>query len=290
MTILCIGSVNIDNTHRVTAHPAPGETVLDKGHIRGLGGKGANMSLAAAAMGADIAHAGAIGADGDWCRDQMAGKGIDVTDLVTVEAATGHAIIMVDDAAENVIVVHSGANMALTPDLIDQAIGRRSAGDWALLQNETNLVPKAAAAARAAGLKVAYAAAPFDAEAVASVLPHTDLLAVNQVEAAQLADHLGQSIENLDVPTILITLGADGAVFRTDGAEIRTPAFNVDPVDTTGAGDTFLGAFLAGMDMRKAPAEALRRAAAAAALQVTKPGAGEAIPTLEELEAFLAMA
>lgn len=290
MTILCIGSVNIDNTHRVTAHPAPGETVLDKGHLRGLGGKGANMSLAAAAAGTEVAHAGAVGADGAWCRDQLAASGIDVADLLTVEVATGHAIIMVDDAAENVIVVHSGANMALNRGQIKGAIARRSPGDWVLLQNETNLVPEAAAAGRAAGLKVAYAAAPFDADAVARVLPHTDLLAVNQVEAAQLADHLGQSIEDLNVPAILITLGSDGALYRADGEEIRTPAFQVEPVDTTGAGDTFLGIFLAGLDMGQAPAVALRRAAAAAALQVTRPGAGEAIPTLDALETFLATA
>ncbi|MEM7060240.1 MAG: PfkB family carbohydrate kinase [Pseudomonadota bacterium] len=287
MTILCIGSVNIDNTHRVTTHPGPGETVLDKGHLRGLGGKGANMSLAAAAAGARVAHAGAVGSDGDWCRNQIADRDIDVSDLSTVDAATGHAIIMVDDAAENVIVVHSGANMALSQDLIDQAISRRSPGDWLLLQNETNLVPEAAAAGQAAGLKVAYAAAPFDAEAVARVLPHTDLLAVNQIEAEQLSAHLGQSLDALNVPAILITLGSEGARYRADGEEIQTPAFQVDAVDTTGAGDTFLGFFLAGIDLQQTPDKALRRAAAAAALQVTRPGAGDAIPSLEELEAFL---
>ena len=288
MTILNIGSVNIDNAYRVTRHPAPGETVLDKGYLRGLGGKGANMSLAAAAAGAAVAHAGAIGADGGWCREHLAAKGIDVIDLITSDAATGHAVIMVDDKAENIIVVHSGANHALDMEIVARAIERRTAGDWLLLQNETNLVAEAAALARSKGLKVAYAAAPFDAEATARVLPHTDLLAVNQLEAAQLADHLGQPVEALQVPAILITLGSDGALYRSGGEEIRTPAFKVDPVDTTGAGDTFLGFFLAGLDLDQPPETALRRAAAAAALQVTRPGAGEAIPSLDQLENFLA--
>ena len=290
MTILTIGSVNIDHAYRVTCHPAPGETVLDKGYLRGLGGKGANMSLAAAAAGARVRHAGAVGADGAWCRDQIAAAGIDVTDLVVGEVETGHGLIMVDDAGENVIVVHSGANHALTQDLIEAAIGQAAPGDWLLLQNETNLVTEAAIAGRAAGLKVVYAAAPFDAATAAEMLPLADLIAVNQIEAAQLAAATGRAAEDLGVPALLVTLGRDGAVYRADGREITTPAFPVEAVDTTGAGDTFLGFFLAGLDLGADPQAALRRAAAAAALQVTRPGAGEAIPSSEEVDVLLATA
>lgn len=293
MTILNIGSVNIDHAYRVTRHPAPGETVLDKGYLRGLGGKGANMSLAAAAAGADVRHMGAVGHDGAWCRDQMAAAGIDVTDLQIGPVETGHGLIMVDDDGENIIVVHSGANQALSMDAINAAIARAAPGDWLLLQNETNLVPEAARAARAAGLKVAYAAAPFDAEAAAKLLPLADLIAVNQVEAQQLADATGRDLDDLGVPALLVTLGAKGAVYRTtagpDGPQrIETPAFPVTPVDTTGAGDTFFGVFLAGLDQGTDIAAALRRAAAAAALQVTRPGAGEAIPSGTEIDRFLA--
>lgn len=288
MTILNIGSVNIDHAYRVARHPAPGETVLDKGYLRGLGGKGANMSLAAAAAGAAVRHAGAVGEDGLWCRAQMADAGIDVADLAVGEIATGHALIMVDDAGENVIVVHSGANRALTIEAVRTAIARAPPGDWLLLQNETNLVAEAAAAGRAAGMKVAYAAAPFDAEAATGMLGLADLIAVNAVEAGQLAAETGRDPDALGVPALLVTLGADGAVYRAGGTTTRTPAFPVDPVDTTGAGDTFLGYFLAGLDTGRPVEAALRRASAAAALQVTRPGAGEAIPAGEEVDAFLA--
>ena len=292
MTILNIGSVNIDHAYRVTHHPAPGETILDKGYLRGLGGKGANMSLAAAAAGADVRHVGAVGQDGAWCRDQMADAGIDVSDLDIGPIETGHGLIMVDDAGENVIVVHSGANQALSIDAITSAIGRAAPGDWLLLQNETNLVPEAARAARDAGLKVAYAAAPFDAGAATQMLDLADLIAVNQVEAEQLASATGRTLDDLGVPALLVTLGAKGAVYRAtvdggDPVQIETPAFPVTPVDTTGAGDTFFGFFLAGLDKGQDIAAALRRAAAAAALQVTRPGAGEAIPSGAEVDAFL---
>lgn len=287
MTILNIGSVNIDHAYRVVRHPAPGETVMDKGYLRGLGGKGANMSLAAAAAGAAVRHAGAVGADGLWCREQMAQAGIDVADLAVGETATGHALIIVDDAGENVIVVHSGANRALTADAIRAAIARAAPGDWLLLQNETNLVAEAAAAGRAAGMKVAYAAAPFDPEAARRMIGLAELIAVNAVEAEQLAAQTGRDLDALGVPALLVTLGADGAVYRAGGAVTRTPAFPVDPVDTTGAGDTFLGYFLAGLDLGAPLAQALRRASAAAALQITRPGAGAAIPDGGEVDAFL---
>jgi ribokinase len=286
--ILTIGSVNVDHVYRVAALPGPGETVADLGYARGLGGKGANQSLAARLAGARVRHAGAVGADGGWCRDRLAAEGIDVADLATVDAATGHAVILVDGTGENVIVIHAGANRALRPELVRAAIGRARAGDWLLLQNETNLVVDAARAGREAGLRVAYAAAPFDPEATAEVIGHVDLLAVNAVEAAQLARHLGSAQETFGAPVLLVTEGARGAHCWTGAGEVRQAAFPVRPVDTTGAGDTFLGYFLAATDLGRPVAEAMRLAAAAAAIQVTRPGAGEAIPTAAEVDAFLA--
>lgn len=285
--ILTIGSVNIDHVYRVAALPGPGETTVDKGYTRGQGGKGANQSLAARLAGAEVRHAGAIGADGAWCRQRLAAAGIDVQDLVTVEAATGHAVILVDDAGENSIVIHGGANRALTPAVIERAIGRAKGGDWLLLQNETNLVVEAARAGRAAGLRVAYAAAPFDPEATAAVIPHVDLLAVNAVEAEQLARHLGSPAETFGAPVLLVTEGDRGARCWAANSRLHQPAFPVTPVDTTGAGDCFLGYFLAGLDRGLPVADALRLAAAAAAIQVTRPGAAEAMPPEAEVLAFL---
>jgi ribokinase len=276
MSIFNLGSINIDHVYRVAHLPGPGETISDIGYASGLGGKGVNQSLAAAAMGAVVHHIGAVGADGGWIVERLVAAGIDVRDLAEVEAATGHAVVCVDTAAENQIVIHGGANRALTLAQIDRALARTGAGaqagagDWFLAQNETNLVAEGFARAKALGLKTAYAAAPFDAGAAAGLIGVVDLLAVNEVEAGQLAGHLGTAVEDLPVPELLVTLGARGARY------------------TTGAGDTFLGAFLAARVGGAGPEAALRQASAAAAIQVTRPGAADAIPAAGEVAAFLA--
>jgi len=288
MTIFNLGSINIDHVHRVARLPGPGETVADRGYASGLGGKGVNQSLAAAAAGARVHHIGAVGAADGWIVERLAAAGIDVGDLALVAAATGHAIICVDAAGENQIVIHGGANRALTLEQIDRALARARPGDWFLAQNETNLIGEGLARARASGLRTAYAAAPFEAAAVAGLIGSVDLLALNEVEARQLAAHLGTAAEALPVPELLVTLGARGARWRAGGTVCEVAAFPVTPVDTTGAGDTFLGVFLAARDGGAGPEAALGRAAAAAALQVTRPGAADAIPTAPQVAAFLA--
>ena len=288
MTIFNLGSINIDHVHLVAQLPGPGETVADTGYSRGLGGKGVNQSLAAAAAGARVHHIGAVGADGAWIVERLAAAGIDVGDLAVVGAATGQAIVCVDAGGENQIVIHGGANRALTLGQIDRALARARPGDWFLAQNETNLVAEGFARARAAGLSTAYAAAPFEAAAAAGLIGSVDLLALNEVEAGQLAAHLGTAAEALPAPELLVTLGARGARYRAGETVCEVAAFAVTPVDTTGAGDTFLGVFLAARDGGAAPEVALRQAAAAAALQVTRPGAADAIPTAGEVAAFLA--
>ena len=288
MSILCIGSINIDHVYRVDQHPGAGETLSDQGYTLYLGGKGANMSLAAAAAGAAVRHVGAVGHEGLWCRDRLAAAGIGVADVAELETATGHAIIMVDAKGENIILIHAGANRALIEDQIATAIAGAAPGDWLSLQNETNLVPEAAARAQAAGLSVAYAAAPFDAEAAVAVLPYVDLLAVNQVEASQLAEAMGTPAEALPVPAVLITQGARGALYRDSAGTVTVDAFPATPVDTTGAGDTFAGYFLAALDSGASPAEGLRRSSAASAIQITRHGAADAIPDGIEVDQFLA--
>lgn len=287
MSIFNLGSINIDHVHRVPRLPGPGETIADTGYVTGLGGKGANMSLAAALAGARVQHIGAVGSDGGWIRDRLAAAGIGVGHLLTVEAATGQGLVMVSDAAENQIVIHGGANRALSVAQIRAALAGARPGDWFLAQNETNMIAEGFVLAHAAGLRTCYAAAPFEAQTAAALIEGVDLLAVNEVEAAQLAAALGVAVEDLPVREVLVTLGAKGARHIAE-TETRVPAFPVTPVDTTGAGDCFLGWFLAARDRGEAPREALRLAAAAAAIQVTRPGAGEAMPTAAEVAAFLA--
>ena len=145
----------------------------------------------------------------------------------------------------------------------------------------------AAKLARAKGLKVAYVAAPFEAGSVQEMLPHVDLLSVNAGEAAQLCTALGVSEDEIPVEKLLITRGGDGITYRDGGHSLAQPVFPVVPLDTTGAGDTFTGFFLAELDAGKAPQEALRIAAAAAAIQITRMGASEAIPLMAEVTGFI---
>ena len=168
---------------------------------------------------------------------------------------------------------------------MDEALADGVTGDTLMIQNETSLQVEAARIAQQKRMFVVYSAAPFDAEAVRAILPHVSLLVVNEGEAAQLQAALGSRPE----VDMVITRGSKGVEWISVGAEpVFQPAFRVTPVDTTGAGDTFIGTLVAGIDLGLSRVEAMRRAAAAAALQVTRPGAAQAIPTAQEVNAFLA--
>ena len=284
--ILNFGSINLDLVYQVPHLPGPGETLASTSFERHLGGKGVNQSIAAARSGAEVRHIGCLGPDGDWLREQIAEFGLSTNEIVEVTTPTGHAVIYVDAAAENQIVLFGGSNQSFTEQQVDTALDTAQAGDWVLLQNETNLVPYIARQARARGVNVAYSAAPFDAGAVREVIEHVTLLALNEGEAAALQEELGQGPDSLCVAHVLVTKGARGAELHSGGQVFHQDSFSVEAVDTTGAGDTFLGAFMARFVEGDAQA-ALRFAAAASAVQVTRKGAATAIPTAEEVEAFL---
>lgn len=283
-----LGSINIDHFYRIPHFPAPGETLSAADYTMGLGGKGANQSAAAAKAGAKVRHIGAVGPEGAWAIDRLAGWGVDVTHIARIGTPTGHAIINVDQAAENTIVLYPGANWALPLERVKAALVDATASDTLILQNETAHQDEAAAIARAKGLQVIYSAAPFDIAAVRAILPHVTILALNAVEADQLCAALNLTLDQIDVPELLVTRGAEGAEWRArDGQRAFAPALKVTPVDTTGAGDTFVGYFAAGRDMGLSPADALIWAGAAAGLKVTRKGTADAIPSAAEVEAFL---
>lgn len=282
-----LGSINIDNIYRVPHFPAPGETLLSNSYSKGLGGKGANQSIAIARAGGQVVHIGAIGEDALWTRDMLAAAAVDTSGIAVLESATGHAIINVDPSGENNIVLYDGANVLVSEDQISAVLSQAKAGDWLLLQNEVNNGPFAAKLARAKGLKVAYVAAPFDADKVQAMLPFVDLLSVNEGEAAMVCEALGVSEDEIPVEKLLITRGRSGISYRDGASRFSQAAFEVEAVDTTGAGDTFMGYFMAQLDGGKSPQEALRMAAAAAALKVTKKGTAEAIPLMEDVAEFI---
>lgn len=284
MAVYNLGSINIDHVYRVPHLPAAGETLAAEGYAMGLGGKGANQSVAAARAGARTLHIGAVGPEGAWAREALAAYGVDVSHVLRSAEPTGHAIINVDPAAENAIVIYPGANLTLAAAAIGTALTGAGPADTLLLQNETSGQVEAARLAAALGLRVVYSAAPFDLAAVRAILPHVALLVMNEIEAAQLRTGLGR-MPDMDV---IVTKGARGAEWISAGSEpLFVPSFTVIPVDTTGAGDCFIGTLAAALDAGLVPRSAMRRAAAAAALQVTRHGAAQAMPTAAEVDAFL---
>lgn len=289
MTIWNLGSINIDRVYAVPHHPRPGETLAATALTTGLGGKGANQSVAAARMGAEVHHLGAIGPEGRWTLDRLAELGVQIGEVMVAGVPTGHAIITVDPAGENAIVLFPGANRALTSGYVEAALARTRPRDTLLLQNETAEQVLAARLAQARGLRVIYSAAPFSVPAVQAILPHVSLLVMNAIEAAQLQAALGHDLGALPVADIVVTKGGEGAVWLRRGAVLcDRPAYPVPVVDSTGAGDCFTGVLAAALDAGEAPEAAMRLASAAAAIQVTRPGAAEAMPARAEVEAFRA--
>lgn len=288
MTIFNLGSINVDHVYKVPHLPGAGETLAALSMQTGLGGKGANMSVAAARAGSHVAHIGAVGKDGLWARNLLMEYGVDTRHIAQSNAPTGHAIINVDTAGENAITLFNGANVAIEDGAVEKALALGRAGDIFVTQNETNAQAFGAKRGSKLGFRVCYAAAPFDAAAVEAVLPYLDFLILNEIEAEQLETALGQSIDQLDVTDIIVTLGSQGArwINSAQGVDQYFEALKVTPIDTTGAGDTFTGYVLSALDRGLWMGQAISLAMRAAALMVTRMGTADVIPDLKEVEAF----
>jgi len=279
-----LGSINIDNFYEVPHLPQPGETLAATSYGFGLGGKGANMSVAAARGAARVSHIGAVGDDGRWTRERLMEYGVEVQHIARIEGPTGHANITVDAQGENSIVLFPGANVQLTEAIIGAALTEASPGDFLLMQNETNGQEYAASTAQSLGLRVVYAAAPFDAQAVARLSGRIDLLVLNAVEAAQLEAATGTGAAMLGISDVVVTLGAQGCKWVSNTGEKAFDAFPAEAVDTTGAGDTFTGYLVAGLDRGMAMEAAIDLALKAGALMVERRGTADVIPDLKEIQ------
>ena len=212
--------------------------------------------------------------------------GVDTRSVIEIDADPAQAIIAVADDGENAIILHSGANGEIPEDHVKHALTEGSVGDWIVTQNETNAQVTALALGKEMGLRVAYAAAPFSAVAVSNVLPLLDFLILNEIEMAQLTKELGKSAGDLGVDIVIVTKGADGADLYQQGHKTEFSALPVTPVDTTGAGDTFTGYVLAGLDRGLPVAQAIQMATKAGALMVMRKGTADVIPDLAEVQAF----
>jgi ribokinase len=298
--LVVVGSVNVDLIARVPYLPAPGETILGQDVVVRAGGKGANQAVGAARLHPGVMFAGAVGADpyGELARTTLAAAGIDLAGLrVDGTAPTGLALITVADDGENCIVVSPGANARLDAGVAEEL--RFGPGDVVQLQLEIP-VPTAravAAAARAAAARVVLNAAPLPGERgpqLAGLLQDTDVLIVNEGEAAALSGRRGDwaevalGLRDLGPVAVVVTLGAEGAVLAGPDGVARVPAYPVDVVDMTGAGDAFCAALAVALAGGADLVTAVRHGCAAGALATTRLGAQSALPDRSELSALLA--
>lgn len=290
MRVVNFGSLNIDYTYRVDAFVQPGETKAAQSLSVHCGGKGLNQSVALARAGAEVFHAGLVGADGAFLMEKLRQEGVDTRWVQQVEERSGHAIIQVDTAGQNCILLYPGTNHGLTEGYLDQVLGQFGPGDRVLLQNETNLVGTIIQKAAERGMLVAFNAAPMDAGVRDYPLEQVRWLLLNETEGAALS---GQEDPQAIVDTlrrrypqtaVVLTLGEQGSLYAGEEGQFFCPAQRVQAVDTTAAGDTFTGFFLQAVGQGKNPSQALEVATAASALAVTRPGAADSIPHWRELQ------
>lgn len=293
--IVVAGSFNMDMITTMERLPLPGETVHGKVFSTGPGGKGSNQAVAAARLGAEVVFVGRIGQDspGDDALAFWQAEGINTDFVVRDEQlATGVAPIWVDDAGENAIVVALGANLALSRENIDNAAGAIAAADALLLQLEVPLdtVSHALGVAQQLGVRSILNPAPA-VPLAAEVLARAGILTPNETELAVLYGQAMQDLRPLVVnqgQTLVQTMGAAGARWATQTDSGQVPAFAVDVVDTTGAGDAFNGGLAVALAEGQELPAALRFANAVAALSVTRPGTAPAMPQRSDVEALLA--
>jgi ribokinase len=289
--ILVAGSANLDFVVRADHIPAPGETVLGREFKTFPGGKGANQAVACArAGGVPTAMLLALGDDAFAVplENSLKGAGVQLHIKRSTEHSTGTAFICVSDDAENAITVAPGANNILAPSDLPPLAGISHLVMQLEIPIET--VGAYARSARAAGVKVVLNAAPAR-HLPAELLANVDILIVNEGELAAVAEHSGSIEDNLarlPVPCVVVTLGSHGCLALEGGAILRQLAFPIHPVDTTGAGDTFVGSFVAALSQGAPMQTALRTASGASALACLVPGAQSSIPTQSQVQDFLA--
>ncbi|SFB34207.1 ribokinase [Rhizobium sp. NFR07] len=299
--ITVIGSINMDLVARTERLPRAGETVAGRTFANSAGGKGANQALAAKLSGSCVSMVGAIGDDSfaAGALGVLRTASVDLTSVKTVPSVTGTAIILVDGSGENMITVIAGANDLVAKDMVDDALAEMAAGDLLMLQMEipADTIEHALKEARARGIVSVLNTAPFTTD-VPRLAGLADIVISNETEFDLLAG-LTTSGKELRLDALMrlheqrgqifvLTLGAEGAIAIKDGEIIQADSLKIDPVDTVGAGDTFCGYLVGGLEQGFDIRTALQRAAAAGSIACLSAGAQTAIPMVAAVEAALA--
>ncbi len=297
--VVVVGSLNMDLVTRALRMPAPGETLTGESFETVPGGKGANQAVAAARLGASVAMIGCVGEDayGDQLRRALLDERIDCQAVTTVaRASTGIAAITVDANGQNAIVIVAGGNGCLTTEVVRRFEGLLASADVVICQLEvpTQTVAHTLRRARELGKTVILNPAPAAAPLPSQWYPLIDYLIPNESEAGVLSGVVVESLASAETAArallaegagkVIVTLGAQGVLFASTNSVVHFPAPQVTAVDSTAAGDTFVGGFAAALAQGLSEIQAIRFAQAAAALSVTRPGAQPSIPTFAELK------
>ncbi|MBE7086925.1 MAG: helix-turn-helix domain-containing protein [Clostridiales bacterium] len=289
MKILNFGSCNIDYVYSLDHFVKAGETeTTDKLEIF-PGGKGLNQSIALARAGASVYHAGCIGHNGDFLMDILKNNGVDTSFMQHVDVNNGHAIIQLTKEGENSIFLYPGSNAQITEEYVDSVLSNFEKGDVILLQNELNNLEYIIDKAYEIGMQIYLNPSPYN-EIISNIdINKVSCLIFNEIEAKDISglsvleDVLQYFKNNYPNLKIMLTLGKDGCIYQDSNYKIHHPIFKVDVVDTTAAGDTFTGYFIALSVTNKSYQEAIKTASCASALTCSRKGASPSIPYLSEV-------
>ena len=295
MKVINIGSLNLDHVYRVDRFLLPGETKSSQSYKITAGGKGLNQSIALAKAGATVYHGGVVGENCELLSQALRDAGVHLEHLMHLREPCGHAVIQVDDKGQNCILIYGGTNRMLSRQYIDDLLDHSCSDDIILVQNETNLVDYIIEQAARRGVRVAMNAAPMNDAVRQYALEKLHWLIVNEIEGAQLSGKgtYGEMMEGLRAAypqtAIVLTLGSEGVWYRDERQDIRLSACQISNlVDTTAAGDTFVGYFLESILSGARERDALVRASVASALAIERLGAAESIPLADEVRRALA--
>lgn len=290
MRIVNFGSLNIDHVYHVDRFASPGETLSSRSYRRFAGGKGLNQSIALARAGADVSMVGRIGEGGEWLLDILREEGVNADLVKTIDGANGHAVIQVTPDGENAIITVGGANHRFSAAAANHALKNFSVGDYLLVQNEIGSVAEIIRLGSGKGLKIVFNPAPMTPDMVDYPLELVDWIVMNEVEGAGLTGEsdpntmLASIVKEYPNLSVVLTQGARGAILANRAEKFSIPAIAVNAVDSTAAGDTFIGYFLSELTRGTDAKSALHTACEAAAFCVTRHGASDSIPRRTELE------
>ncbi len=289
MKIVNFGSCNIDYVYTLNHIVRVGETEQSTGRDVFPGGKGLNQSIAVSKAGAKVFHAGLVGSDGEFLARIMEENGVDISYLGRVEAPNGHAVIQVSEKGENSIFIHTGSNGMLTHEYIDSVLDNFSSGDILIIQNETNAIDYIIDRAYEKGMVTFFNPSPLNENISKCDLNKISYVVLNEIEGEFLThEHESEKmipklIKKYPGMKAVLTLGSHGCLYY-DGIEtFYCPAYDVEVVDSTAAGDTFLGYFVSSVALGKTSMQTLKIASAASAIAVSRKGAAPSIPTIDEV-------